>query len=160
MMDKLRIPFRSQPIRFVARLASLLACFVSIALWLGATRAYSQDAVSKTWAVTIILPPKLVAGRPATLAVLGVDGRLAEGIVVDLGTHSGIDVRVKTDKTGRAAFLAPTDAAVLIAKASGAAAATLIAPPPAPNAPPSAISLEPVVSRLAAFQICGGPFHG
>src|ERR1700684_232598 len=160
MMDKLRIPFRSQPIRFVARLASLLACFVSIALWLGATRAYSQDAVSKTWAVTIILPPKLVAGRPATLAVLGVDGRLAEGIIIDLGSHSGIDVRVKTDKTGRAVFLAPTDASILIVKASGAAAAALVDPTSAPNSKKNEISLPPVVSRIDAFPICSGAFHG
>jgi hypothetical protein len=161
MMDKLRIPFRSQPVRFVPRLPLLLACFTSIALLPGAVpRGYSQDAVSKTWAVTIILPPKLVAGRPATLAVLGVDGRLAEGIIIDLGSHSGIDVRVKTDKTGRAVFLAPTDTSVLIVKASGAAAAALVDPPTASNSKKNENSLPPVVSRIDAFPICGGAFHG
>jgi len=161
MMDKLRIPFRSQPVGFVPRLPLLLACFTSIALLLGAVpRIYSQDAVSNTWAVTIILPPKLVAGRPATLAVLGVDGRLAEGIIIDLGSHSGIDVRVKTDKTGRAVFLAPTDASVLIVKASGAAAAALVDRLTAPNSKKNEISLPPVVSRIDAFPICGSAFHG
>jgi hypothetical protein len=161
MMDKLRILFRTQPVRFVPRLASVLACLASLALLLGpVSRVYSQDAVSKTWAVTIILPPKLVAGRPATLAVLGVDGRLAEGIIIDLGSHSGIDVRVKTDKTGRAVFLAPSDANVLIVKGSGAAAAALIDPPATPNSAHHPISLPPVVSRIDAFPTCGGAFHG
>jgi len=161
MMGKPRVPCATHSARFIRRPLFLLHAVTAISLLLAATAgAAPQDTSSKTWAVTIVLPPKLVAGRPATLAVLGVDGRLAEGIVVDLGSHSGTDVRVKTDKTGRAAFLAPTDAAVLIAKASGAAAAALIDPPPAPNSAPGAISLEPVVSRLDAFQICGGPFHG
>jgi hypothetical protein len=161
MMGKTRVPGATHSARFKRRLLFLLAALAPITLLFAATAgAVPQDTSSKTWAVTIVLPPRIVAGRPATLAVLGVDGRLAEGIVVDLGSHSGTDVRVKTDKTGRAAFLAPTDTAVLIAKASGAAAAALIDPPPAPNSAPNAISLEPVVSRLDAFQICGGPFHG
>jgi hypothetical protein len=122
--------------------------------------AHPQSSPSTTWAVTIVLPPKLVADRPATLAVLGVDGRLAEGVIVDLGSHSGIEVRVKTDKTGRAVFLAPSDTGVLIAKASGASAAALIDPPPAPNSPQTTISLPPVVSLQDAFPICGGAFHG
>jgi hypothetical protein len=119
--------------------------------------AREQSGPSTTWAVTIVLPPRLVADRPATLAVLGVDGRLAEGVLVDLGFHSGSDVRVKTDKTGRAVFLVPTDTAVLIAKASGASAAALIDPP---NPPQAAISLPPVASRQDAFPMCGGGFHG
>ena len=141
MMDETRVPGATHSARFIRRPLFLLAALAPITLFLAATAsAVPQDTSSKTWAVTIVLPPKLVAGRPATLAVLGVDGRLAEGIVVDLGSHSGTDVRVKTDKTGRAAFLAPTDTAVLIAKASGAAAAALIDPAPAPNFAPSAIS--------------------
>ena len=142
-------------------LPPLLPSVLLIALSLGtSSSARPQSAPSTTWAVTIILPPKLVADRPATLAVLGVDGRLAEGVIVDLGSHSGIDVRVKTDKTGRAVFLTPADAGVLIAKASGASAAALIDPPAAPNAPQAAISLAPVVSLQDAFPICGGTFHG
>src|SRR3984957_15697746 len=161
MMDKTHATFAPKRERSIRGLLFQLAALFPIVLLFAALKtAVPQDTSSKTWAVTIVLPPQLVAGRPATLAVLGVDGRLAEGIVIDLGSHSGTDVRVKTDKTGRAAFLAPTDTAVLIAKASGAAAAALIDPAPAPNSAPSAISLEPVVSRLDAFQICGGPFHG
>jgi hypothetical protein len=130
-------------------------------LFFGAlTAARPQSTPSTTWAVTIVLPPRLVADRPATLAVLGVDGRLAEGVIVDLGSHSGIDVRVKTDKTGRAVFLAPSDTNVLIAKASGTSVAALIDPSPAPNSAQAAISLAPVVSQQDAFPICHGSFHG
>ena len=140
---------------------ALLLGIMVITLFLGELSvAAPQSAPSTTWAVTIVLPPKLVADRPATLAVLGVDGRLAEGVIVDFGSHSGIDVRVKTDKTGRAVFLAPSDAAVLIAKASGASAAALIEPPPAPSSPQTTISLPSVVSQQDAFPVCGGPFHG
>src|ERR1700735_958997 len=140
---------------------ALLLGIMVITLFLGELSvAAPQSAPSTTWAVTIVLPPKLVADRPATLAVLGVDGRLAEGVIVDFGSHSGIDVRVKTDKTGRAVFLAPSDAAVLIAKASGASAAALIEPPPAPSSPQTTISLPSVVSQQDAFPVCGGPVYG
>jgi hypothetical protein len=140
----------------------LLLSIFPVALFFGPlSAAHPQSSPSTTWAVTIVLPPNLVADRPATLAVLGVDGRLAEGVIVDLGSHSGIDVRVKTDKTGRAVFLVPSDASALIAKASGASAAALIDPPPAPNSPTAAaISLPSVVSIQDAFPICGGAFHG
>src|ERR1700693_3221567 len=161
MMDQTRVPFfftASHAIRFLF----LLLVGAAQCAWIFATaRAVPlQDTLSTTWAVTIVLPPKLVAGRPATLAVLGVDGRLAEGMIVDLGAHSGIDVRVKTDKTGRGVFLAPTDASVLIVKASGAAAAALVDRLTAPNSKKNEISLPPVVSRIDAFPICGSAFHG
>jgi hypothetical protein len=145
------------------RLRSLVLLFfgfLPLTPFLGASSVAPQSTSSTTWAVTIVLPPKLVADRPATLAVLGVDGRLADGVIVDLGSHSGINVRVKTDKTGRAVFLAPSDTNVLIAKASGASAAALIDPPSAPNSPRTVVSLPPVVSMQDAFPICGGAFHG
>src|SRR5277367_6307421 len=160
-MGKTRVPCATHSARLIRRPLFLLAAVAPITLLFAATAgAVPQDTSSKTWAVTIVLPPKLVAGRPATLAVLGVDGRLAEGIVVDLGSHSGADVRVKTDKTGRAVFLAPSDTSVLIAKASGASTAALIDPPPTPNSQQAAISLPSVVSLQDAFPICGGAFHG
>jgi hypothetical protein len=134
---------------------------IPLILFFGATSVTRpQSSPSTTWAVTIVLPPKLVADRPATLAVLGVDGRLAEGVIVDLGSHSGIEVRVKTDKTGRAVFLTPSDTNVLVAKASGSSAAALIDPPPAPNSAQTTISMPSVVSLQDAFPICGGAFHG
>src|ERR1700740_453783 len=71
--------------------------------------ARAQSTSATTWTVSIVLPPRLVAGQPATLAVLGVDGRLAQGITVDVGRGQ----RVKTDKSGRAFFTASADAPVL-----------------------------------------------
>jgi hypothetical protein len=125
-----------------------------------ATPACAQETEpNTTWAVTIILPPRLVAGQPATLAILGVDGRLAEGVTVEVGALSGSVQRVKTDKTGRAVFEAPSDAGVLIAKASGGSAAALIDAPASSGASPS-LALAPVISTQDQFSICGGQLQG
>ena len=84
--------------------------------------AQIQSTPLTTWAVTIVLPPKLMAGHPATLAVLGVDGKLASNVTVDLGKGQ----TVKTDRTGRAFFTVPATGDYLLAKASGASVAALI----------------------------------
>jgi hypothetical protein len=63
----------------------------------------------------IILPPKLVAGSQATLAVLDSQGRLLPNVAVDLaGTQ-----KVTTDVTGRAFFKAPDQPGSFTAKISG-----------------------------------------
>jgi hypothetical protein len=115
----------------------------------------AQSTSATTWTVSIVLPPRLVAGQPATLAVLGVDGRLADGITVDLGKGQ----RVKTDKTGRAFFTAPTDAPVLIANAAGDSAAALVDAPAASAGERVAI-VAPVVSQVDRFSVCGGGLRG
>lgn len=117
------------------------------------TRAQAQSSPSTTWAVSIVLPPRLVAGKIATLAVLGVDGRLAEGITVILGDT----LRVTTDKTGRATFTTPSGAAVIIANGSGNSAAALVdAAEPANQKNPLMVS--PAVSLVDQFSVCGGHF--
>jgi hypothetical protein len=120
-----------------------------------APAAQAQSTAATTWTVSIVLPPRLVAGQPATLAVLGVDGRLADGITVDVGKGQ----RVKTDKSGRAFFTAPTDALVLIASAAGDSAAALI-DAPATGASEQGASVAPVVSQVDRFSVCGGGFRG
>src|ERR1700722_6582926 len=115
-----KIPAAS-PTKAIAWALPLLIITVSWALFAGAA-ARGQSGVSTTWAVSIVLPPKLVAGKPATLAVLGVDGRLAEGITVAIGET----LRLKTDKTGRATFTVPVGPSALIASGSGNSAAALI----------------------------------
>ena len=60
------------------------AVFVIPAALLLPIIAIAQSATAVK-AVSIVLPPKVVAGRPATLAVLGADGRLAPNVAVDLG---------------------------------------------------------------------------
>ena len=116
-----------------------------------ATRA--QSSASTTWAVSIILPPKIIAGRMATLAVLGVDGRLAEGITVTIGDG----LRLKTDKTGRASFTAPSGSSVIIASGSGNSAAALVDAAQS-SAENRALMMPPVVSLIDQFSICGGHF--
>ncbi len=64
---------------------------------------------------TIILPPKMIAGEAATLAVVDSTGHLMSGAIVELSTGR----KVTTDTTGRALFLAPSETGVLTAKLSG-----------------------------------------
>jgi hypothetical protein len=127
----------------------LLIITGSMTLFEGAA-ARGQSGVSTTWAVSIVLPPRLVAGKPATLAVLGVDGRLAEGITVAIGET----LRLKTDKTGRATFTTPVGPAVLIASGSGNSAAALIDADAASNGKQK-LSVPAVVSVQDQFSICG-----
>src|SRR5277367_6070679 len=120
-----------------------------------APAAPAQSTAATTWTVSIVLPPRLVAGQPATLAVLGVDGRLASGITVEVAKEQ----RVKTDKTGRAFFTVPTDVLVLIASAAGDSAAALI-DAPTTGASEQGASVAPVVSQVDRFSVCGGGFRG
>jgi hypothetical protein len=128
----------------------LLGCFAA-----GAPCAQAQAAPPGARSVTIVLPPRVVAGRPATLAVFGVDGRLASGTTVELGT----DQHVKTDASGRAYFTAPSGTGVLLARASGASAAALV-DAEAPGSDLPAIQITPNISVKDRFSICGGMFRG
>jgi hypothetical protein len=104
--------------------------------------------------VSIVLPPRLLANAPATLAVLGPDGHLVPGLAVDIGNGQ----HVTTDATGRATFTAPRDGA-FIAKVSGATATSLV-DAAAPRMTPAIASVAPAVSEHDRFAICGGGFHG
>jgi hypothetical protein len=129
--------------------------FFCLSFSIPAAVAQAQSTSPATWAVSIVLPPRLVAGQPATLAVLGVDGRLAEGITVQIGS----DQSVKTDKTGRALFTAPKNTSVAIATASGNSAAALVdSDGQAEGRPGPAVAA--VVSQLDQFPICGGGYSG
>jgi hypothetical protein len=64
---------------------------------------------------TLILPPKAVAGAPATLAVLDAGGRLMPNVVVELSGGQ----KVTTDTTGRAQFTAPGQPGTMTARVSG-----------------------------------------
>jgi hypothetical protein len=115
----------------------------------------AQSPANATWSVTLVLPPKVVAGKPATLAVFGADGKLASGVTVEVAR----DLRVMTDTTGRATFTAPSDGGVVIAKASGRAAAALV-DPDTPADGSQTISVAPVISLKDSFSICGTGFRG
>jgi hypothetical protein len=132
------------------------AICLGLSLFSFAPPALAQsDAPLTTWAVSIVLPPKLQAGRPVTLAVFGVDGRLAPGIKVDLSDGQ----TVTTDRTGRAFFTAPAKSNVLLAKASGASVAALI-DPPRPAGDPFTVTLPPVITVRDGFSVCGAGLRG
>jgi len=146
---------RAKRLRAAVIYAAMAACLgvFNFSLAPGAPAQTSAPQLN-TWAVSIVLPPRLEAGGPATLAVLGVDGRLAPNVKVDLGGgHT-----VTTDRTGRAFFTVPTTSDVLLAKASGASVAALIDPPRATAG--SAPTLPLIISVHDGFPICGAGLRG
>jgi hypothetical protein len=117
------------------------------------TAAQVQSNSLTTWAVSIVLPPKLVAGKTATLAVLGVDGRLAEGVTITIGDT----LKLKTDKTGRASFTTPSGSPVVIASGSGNSSAALVDGSQSAEEKHTLV-VAPVVSLVDQFSICGADF--
>lgn len=136
-----------------------LGVCAAVSLLAGATadRAYAQAQTgsSTAWAVTLVLPPKLAAGAPATLATLGVDGKLAAHVTVEFGNGE----HVESDATGRAFFTVPASGGFLIARASGTSVAALVDSHAAASVPP-AMTVAPVASLRDHFSICGGGFRG
>jgi hypothetical protein len=153
---------RQRPRRAQEVARRLKATGVALALMAGAGGARAQATgapgtytTSTTWTVTIVLPPRLVAGQPATLAVLGTDGKLAHGVQIDVGQ----DVHVRTDPIGRAYFTVPTGANYLIAKSQGSYAAALV-DAQAPPVTAKSVTVGAAVSLQDSFPICGGGFRG
>jgi len=115
----------------------------------------------------IILPPKVVAGAQATLAVLDSQGRLLPDITVELSGGQ----KVTTDMTGRAMFNAPDQPGTLVAKASGqgvTASATVVAtedsaPHGIPEGLPGAVTVVSYPHTMAIhdrFALEGAGFRG
>jgi hypothetical protein len=146
-------PSKSNSPRPVKAAALSFLVLVFVCVFRPSNTTHAQSNSSTTWAVSIVLPPKLVAGKSATLAVLGLDGRLAEGISVTIGDS----LRLKTDKTGRASFTAPLGSAVIIASGSGNSTAAIVEGSP-PLFEKHIALVPPVVSVVDQFSICGGGF--
>jgi len=126
----------------------------------------------------IILPQTVVAGAQATLAVIDGGGRLLPGVTVEIsggqastGSAGSAPVKVTTDSTGRALFLAPSDPGPLIARISGrriTASATGVAEKevaaPAGSAGGASafnvISYPRILAILDRFAIEGKGFRG
>ena|SRR5215469_2757645 len=129
-----------------------------------ANRGVPQNAVAP-FVATIVLPPTLVAGHPATLAALDSEGKLLSGVTIEVGAPSGLGgqrqeiQRVTTDATGRALFTASTQAAIVIARAGGVSAAALVGPS-AVSSGNRDLQVAPVISQRDRFSIRGGEFHG
>src|SRR5277367_1591701 len=139
-----------------------IAAIVSMSMWCGiavarasAPRAQDQSNSYTTWTVKIVLPPRLMVGHPATLAVLGVDGKLAAGAMVTLGDGQTLT----TDRTGRAVFTVPTSGDYLLAKGAGASVAALI-DPAAGASEPKETTLPAFVSLRDRFWICSPSLRG
>jgi hypothetical protein len=108
-----------------------------------------------TWTVTIVLPPRVMAGHSATLAVFGADGKLASGVTVTIDDGQS----VTTDGTGRATFIAPASHDYMLAKGSGSSVAALIDPATGASEP-AATTVPPVISRKDRFWICTAGLRG
>ncbi|HTQ85899.1 MAG TPA: hypothetical protein VMI93_06780 [Candidatus Solibacter sp.] len=143
-------------LRVVLAAALLVPAFAVRAPGQEAQRAAAPAATAHS---VIVLPPVLVSGKPATLAVLDGQGRPAGNVTVSLGS----DVTVTTDGTGRAALTAPDAQGVLrasLADGTAGASATVVATPAEERAGLS-IEMAPRVLLLRdRFTIRGQGFHG
>jgi hypothetical protein len=135
----------------------VLCASVTLAVRVGAMRAQTQTQANPatTWTVTIVLPPRVMAGHPATLAVFGVDGKLAAGVSVTLGDGQTLT----TDRTGRATFRAPASGDYLLAKGSGASVVALIDPATGASEPKETTA-PPVISLRDRFWVCTAGLRG
>jgi hypothetical protein len=97
---------------------------------------------------TILLPPRIVAGLPATLAVLDSAGRLVPGAAVELTGGT----KLKTDATGRALFTGPRGSVGLTAQIPGqnVTASAMVEDPPSPVLQASVQSASPAL-RILSF---------
>src|ERR1700722_18456771 len=102
----LALNFNKSPVRFFL-LISMLSIFNFV-------EAAQQPTKSRAVAVPrqIILPPKVIAGAPAMLAVLDSRGRLMPMVGVELSDGQ----KVTTDVTGRALFNVPSQPGPMVAK--------------------------------------------
>lgn len=150
-----RAPFVSPYDRAAVSVISLSAILLFL---LAPITAQGQSPASATWYVTIVLPPRIVAGSPATLAVFGADGRLAANVTVDLSNLPS----VKTDATGRAFFTAPAGPGVLFATASGVSTVVLVDSVDSASTArgEKRLAIAPVLSLKDRFSLCGGGFRG
>jgi hypothetical protein len=128
--------------------------FVILGIIFASFAANLQSPPSETWTVGIVLPPKLVAGQTATLAALGRDGKMAQGITIHLD-----GMETKTDSAGRAFFTVASNRNYLIAKSAGSSSAAVIESPSL-SGTATELSVPTFLSIQDRFQICGGGFRG
>jgi hypothetical protein len=124
--------------------------------------ARAQAAPPTKFPVSIVLPPRLVAGQSGTLAVLDADGRLAPDVTVELGpeqnTNQAKVQRVTTDITGRAFFTAPSQGGVIFARVLGATSVGIVES--ASSIAKQGITVQTFISQRDPFSICGAAFRG
>jgi hypothetical protein len=107
----------------------------------------------------IIVPRRLVAGAPATLAVLDVQGRLTPGVTLEFTGGA----RVTTDQTGRAGFTAPDTPGVVFVQFAGRPGKIATTVLPAPENPLTELRVTsyPRVAVISdRFEVTGSGFRG
>ena len=122
-------------------------------------RSAATRAPDATAARILLLPRRIVSGERATLAVLGVNGRLTPEATI---TFSNGD-RLKTDATGRALFVAPLNPGVIYGSIEGRPGhvSTVILTPAEASSPAMEISSAPRVASLTdRFELFGKGFCG
>jgi hypothetical protein len=147
-------------VRLRAGLPSLfLLVFIASAVGPAASSPSSGSPTPQTITAfgSIILPPRVVAGQPATLAVLDATGRLVPGVPLDIGNGQ----LIRTDVTGRAKFTVPAGTGPFLARITvgpGQAAAVVI--PQSAASPVTIANVPPFVSLRDGFTIRGSGFQG
>jgi hypothetical protein len=139
-------------------LRAIVCAFVSMLAFsfvAGKLPAQTPSSTLTTWSVSIVLPPRLMAGHPGTLAVLGVDGKLAPGVTVILSSGQS----VTTDRTGRAIFMAPSAGDYLLARGAGSTVAAFVEPAEQ-SSESQTVTVPPVVSVGDNFWLCGPGLRG
>jgi hypothetical protein len=135
--------------------AIVAASLVSVTPPTRISAGQAPSSPSAAWTVTIVLPPRVMAGHPATLAVFGADGKLASGVNITIDGGQ----MVTTDRTGHATFTAPAGRDYMLAKGSGAAVAALVDPATGASEP-AATTAPPVISRKDRFWVCTAGLRG
>ena len=119
----------------------------------------AQKAPAPSAARILLLPKRIVAGEPATLAVLDVNGRLTPGVSVNFsdGDH------IVTNATGRALFVAPPEPGVIYATigARSARVYTTVLSAAEVSSSSVKVSSAPQFASLAdRFELTGSGFCG
>jgi hypothetical protein len=106
--------------RIAAAAALAAAVFIAAQSSQAARQATVSPPVAAPQAAQIVLPPQLETEKPATLAVLDSDGRLAAGVTVELPGGK----KITTDATGRARFVVTSAAGPFVVQGVGGAPGT------------------------------------
>jgi len=122
-------------------------------------QSIKPGAASHSTVAEIVLPVTLATDKPATLAVLDSDGRLAPGITVELSSGR----KLVTNSTGQARFVADSAPGILSATVPGTpvrASSTVIA---STGDSPSAVAIARcprVITQNEHFPVAGFNFRG
>jgi hypothetical protein len=119
----------------------------------------AQKVPTPSAARILLLPKRIVAGEPVTVAVLDVSGRLTPGVTVNFsgGSH------IVTNATGRALFVAPPKPGVIyatIGERSARVYTTILTTAEVSSSPVHLSSAPQFASLTDRFELSGSGFCG